>query len=312
MGKRVLVTGSSGMLGSFLCPKLREQSWVGELITPDHHACDLRDLQAVNKLFIQERPDIIIHLAGNVGGIGYARTHPGSFFYDNAVMGINVLEAARLANVEKFVGMGSVCSYPEFAPIPLQEETLWDGYPQEVNAPYGIAKKALLVMSQAYRQQYNFNAIHLLLVNLYGPGDKFDLERSHVIGALIRKFSDAVRDGAPAVTLWGDGSPTREFLYVGDAAQAVLLATERYDESDPVNIGSGQEISIKDLAKLIALEVGFAGHIVWDSSKPNGQPRRCLNTRKAAELFAFHARTPLKEGIARTVAWFRENRERIA
>ncbi|PIR48221.1 GDP-fucose synthetase [Candidatus Peregrinibacteria bacterium CG10_big_fil_rev_8_21_14_0_10_55_24] len=312
MGKRVLVTGSSGMLGSFLCPKLRKQSWVGELITPDHHACDLRDQQATRRLFEQERPDIVIHLAGNVGGIGYARAHPGNFFYDNAIMGIHVLESARLTGIEKFVGMGSVCAYPEFAPIPLQEKTLWDGYPQEVNAPYGIAKKALLVMSQAYRQQYELNAIHLLLVNLYGPGDKFDLERSHVIGALIRKFSDAARDGMPSVTLWGDGSPTREFLYAQDAAQAVLLATERYDGADPINIGSGQEISVKDLAKVIAAEVGFTGEISWDRNKPNGQPRRCLDTRKAAELFGFQAHTPLEEGIARTVAWFRENRERIA
>ncbi|MDD5025969.1 MAG: GDP-L-fucose synthase [Candidatus Peribacteraceae bacterium] len=307
MKKKVLITGGHGMLGTLVRERLSEREWVGEVIAPKSTECDLRDQGATRALFWAVKPAIVVHCAGNVGGIGYAKDHPGEFFYDNLMVGINALHVSHEVSVEKFVGIGSVCAYPEFASIPLKEETLWDGYPQEVNAPYGIAKKAMLVAGQTYREQYGFHAIHLLLVNLYGPGDKFDPVRSHVIAALIRKFSEAVERNEATVTLWGDGTPTREFLFAGDAADAIVLATERYDEPAPVNIGSGQEISIKDLAVLIARETGYKGKIVWDTSKPNGQPRRCLDTMKAKEKFGFKANISLQDGIKQTVVWYRKH-----
>jgi GDP-L-fucose synthase len=257
-------------------------------------------------LYEDVRPDIVIHLAGVVGGIGINRTEPGRFFYDNLIMGIQTMHYAYLYGVEKFVAVGTICSYPKFTPVPFREENLWNGYPEETNAPYGLAKKMLLVQAEAYRQQYGFNAIYLLPVNLYGPRDNFDLETSHVIPALIRKFIEAwEHPNAPAVTVWGDGSPTREFLYVKDCAEAIVLATERYNKSDPVNIGAGFEISIKDLAHLIADLTDFKGDLVWDTSKPGGQPRRCLDTSRAEREFGWQAKTSLEEGLRQTIKWYR-------
>ncbi len=258
----------------------------------------------VRRLYTDARPQIVIHLAATVGGIGANRLNPGRFFYDNAVMGIQIMEYARTFGVEKFVAVGTVCAYPKFAPVPFKEEDLWNGYPEETNAPYGLAKKMLLVQAQAYREQYGFNAIYLLPVNLYGPGDNFDLDTSHVIPALIRKCVEAKANNDQEILLWGDGSPTREFLYVDDAAEAIVMATERYNGGEPVNLGTGQEVSIKELAQMIAAEVGFCGAIRWDTTKPNGQPRRCLDVSRAQRYFGFRAQCGLREGIAKTVAWF--------
>lgn len=309
--KRVLVTGGAGFLGSFVVEKLRERDWVGEIFVPRSHEYDLREKEAVIRMYEDARPHIVIHLAGIVGGIGANRASPGQFFYDNLMMGVQTMHYAYLYGVEKFVAIGTVCAYPKFTPVPFREEHLWDGYPEETNAPYGLAKKMLLVQAQAYRQQYGFNAIYLLPVNLYGPRDNFDLDTSHVIPALIRKFIEAQERAnadptyTPTVTIWGDGSPTREFLYVEDCAEAIVLATERYSKPDPVNIGAGFEISIKDLAELIAQLTGFSGEIIWDTSKPNGQPRRCLDTTRAEQEFGFKAKVGFEEGLRRTIEWYR-------
>jgi GDP-L-fucose synthase len=303
--KRVLVTGGTGFLGSFVCERLKKTDWVGEIIVPRHAEYDLRDQRAVKAMYTDHHPEIVIHCAGHVGGIKDAREHPADFFYDNLMMGVNVQHGAYEAKVEKFIGVGSVCAYPEWAPIPLKEETLWDGYPEKVNAPYGVAKKMLLVQGNAYRQQYGFRSIHLLLVNLYGPRDNFDPETSHVIPGLIRKFLEAKETGASSVTLWGDGSPTREFLYAADAANGIVLAAEKYDAPDPVNLGSGQEIAVRDLATVIAADIGYTGEILWNTSVPNGQPRRCLDTSRAEKEFGFRAAVPLKDGIRETIEWYK-------
>ena len=308
--KRVLVTGGAGFLGSCVVEKLRERG-CQQVAVPRSQAYDLRDRDAIIRLYNEVRPHIVIHLAAVVGGIGANHMHPGRFFYDNALMGLQVMEYARQFGVEKFVAAGTVCAYPKFTPTPFKEANLWDGYPEETNAPYGLAKKMLLVQAQAYRVQYAFNAIYLLPVNLYGPGDNFDLVTSHVIPALIRKCVEAKEVGAHAIVLWGDGSPTREFLYVEDAAEGFLLATERYDGDQPVNLGTEEEISIRDLAQMIAAEVGFTGDIVWDSTKPNGQPRRCLDVSRARQLFGFHAAHRLREGLSKTVAWFQAHRHSL-
>jgi GDP-L-fucose synthase len=304
--KRVVVTGGAGFLGSYIVGKLRERG-AREVAVPRSARYDLRQIEAVRELLSDARPDVIIHLAAKVGGIGANRAHPAEFFYENLMMGAQLIHESWRAGVQKFVTMGTVCAYPKHTPLPFHEDDLWNGYPEETNAPYGVAKKALLVQGQSYRAQYGFNSIYLLPVNLYGPGDSFDLENSHVIPALVRKCQDAKERGAAVIEAWGDGSPTREFLYVDDAAEGILLATERYDGALPVNIGSGDEVSIKDLTELIAREVGFGGQIVWDPSKPNGQPRRKLDTSRATELFGFTASTPLEQGLRRTIAWYREH-----
>jgi GDP-L-fucose synthase len=306
--KRVMVTGGSGFLGRFVVEKLRERNWVSEVFVPASQQYDLREQSAVIRLYEAVRPDIVIHLAGVVGGIGINRAKPGQFFYDNLIMGIQTMHYAYLYSVEKFTAIGTICSYPKFTPVPFKEDDLWNGYPEETNAPYGLAKKMLLVQAEAYRQQYDFNAIYLLPVNLYGPHDNFDLETSHVIPANIRKFVEAQQaPGEPTVTIWGDGSPTREFLYVEDCAEAIVLATERYNKPDPVNIGAGSEISIRDLVHLIADLTGFKGNIMWDTSKPNGQPRRCLDTSRAQQEFGWRANTSLEEGLRRTIEWYRRS-----
>jgi GDP-L-fucose synthase len=307
--KRVVVTGGAGFLGSFVVEKLRDRGCPNPVI-PRAEEYDLRDRDAVIRLYQEARPHIVIHLAAVVGGIGANRANPGRFFYDNAIMSIELMEYARRFGVEKFVAVGTVCAYPKFSPVPFREHDLWNGYPEETNAPYGLAKKMSLVQAQAYRAQYGFNAIYLLPVNLYGPRDNFDLETSHVIPALIRKCVEAKENGSREIVLWGDGSPTREFLYVDDAAEGLLLATERYDGDQPVNLGTGDEIAIRDLAQMIASEVGFSGEIVWDATKPNGQPRRCLDVSQAEQLFGFRAVRPLREGISKTVAWFQDSRSR--
>jgi GDP-L-fucose synthase len=301
---RVVVTGGSGFLGRRVVAALAARQ-CRSVTVPRSSEYDLRERSAVQRLYRDAKPDLVIHLAAIVGGIGANRANPGRFFYDNAIMGIESLEQARLAGVAKYVGVGTICSYPKFTPVPFREDDLWNGYPEETNAPYGLAKKMLLVQSQAYRAQYGYDAIHLLPVNLYGPGDNFDPDRSHVIPALIVKMADAVSRGAGEVVLWGDGTPTREFLFVDDAAEAIVLASERYDGAEPVNIGSGAEISIKDLAHVVARAVGFGGAITWDTTKPNGQPRRSLDTSRAAQYFGFRARTPFADGLRDTVAWYR-------
>jgi GDP-L-fucose synthase len=308
--KRIVVTGGSGFLGSFLVEVLRARG-CQEIFVPRRAEYDLRDRDAIVRLYQETRPHIVIHLAAVVGGIGANRMNPGRFYYDNAIMGIELIEYARRFGVQKFVAIGTVCAYPKFAPVPFREDSLWDGYPEETNAPYGLAKKMMLVQAQSYRAQYGFNCIFLLPVNLYGPRDNFDLETSHVIPALIRKFVEAKASGQSEVVLWGDGSPTREFLYVEDAAEAIALGTERYDGELPVNLGTGEEISIRDLAQMIAGEIGFEGRIVWDASKPNGQPRRGLDVSRAKELFDFNAPHRLREGIPKTVKWFIENRSHV-
>ncbi|MBK8985782.1 MAG: GDP-L-fucose synthase [Chloroflexi bacterium] len=314
--KQVIVTGGAGFLGSFVVDKLRQRG-AAEVIVPRSADYDLTQLEAIRQLFRdagynpqsasrkpQSQIDMVIHLAARVGGIGANRENPATFFYDNLMMGAQLIHESYLHGVPKFVAVGTVCAYPKFAPIPFREEDLWNGYPEETNAPYGLAKKMMLVQSQTYREQYGFNSIFLLPVNLYGPRDNFDLESSHVIPALIRKCLDGQARGDDHMVAWGDGSPTREFLYVADAAEGILLAAERYDGSEPVNLGSAYEISIKELLETIAGLTGFAGRIVWDTSKPNGQPRRKLDTTRARELFGFEAKRPFADGLAETIAWY--------
>lgn len=299
--KTILITGANGFLGSHLVDQLRLFQ-PEKIITPLHKEFDIREKNVCHQ--ITKNVDIVIHLAANVGGIGYNQEFPGTLFYDNLLMGVHLMEEARKNAVEKFVALGTICAYPKFTPIPFKEDALWNGYPEETNAPYGLAKKMLLVQAQAYRQQYDFNAIYLLPVNMYGPRDNFDPRSSHVIPALIRKFVDAKKANAKEVVVWGTGKATREFLYVEDAAKAILLATEKYESSEPVNIGAGFEISIKDLASKIAKIVGFQGTITFDTSKPDGQPRRCLDVSRAQQEFGFKAQTQFDEGLAKTVRWY--------
>ncbi len=307
--KRVCVTGGAGFLGSYVTAKLRERG-AKEIFIPRIEDYDLVRPEDIKRMLDDSSPDVIIHLAAHVGGIGANREHPAEFFYDNLMMGVQLMHQAWLRGVEKFVALGTVCAYPKFTPVPFKEDDIWNGYPEETNAPYGLAKKMLLVQSQAYREQYGFNSIFLLPVNLYGPRDNFDPRSSHVIPALIRKCLEAQDNGVEEIVVWGDGSPTREFLYVEDAAEGILLATEKYDGSEPVNLGSGREISIKDLALLIARLTGFQGRIVFDTSKPNGQPRRALDTTRAEKYFGFRAGTDFEQGLQRTIDWYREYRKR--
>ncbi len=301
--KKILLTGGAGFLGSHIVEQLEQRGINKEhLYIPRSRNLDLRKWENCVKA-VKDR-DIVIHLAAKVGGIGYNQKYPAELFYDNAMMGIQLIEAARQEGVEKCVVLGTVCAYPKFTPVPFHEKDLWNGYPEETNAPYGLAKKMLLVQAQAYRQQYGFNAIYLLPVNLYGPRDNFDPDSSHVIPALIKKFVEAVREKKPVVEVWGTGSASREFLYVEDAAKAVVLAAERYNKPDPVNIGAGREISIKDLVGIIQKYTGFNGEIHWDTSKPDGQPRRCLVTSRAKEEFGFEAKVPFDEGLKRTIDWY--------
>lgn len=302
--KRILLTGGAGFLGSALVKKLLSMGVSGNnLSIPRSQECDLKKWD--NCARAVEEIDIVIHLAAKVGGIGYNMNNPGSLFYDNAIMGIQLMEAARQAGVKKFTAVGTICAYPKITPVPFRESELWYGYPEETNAPYGLAKKMLLVQSQAYRRQYGFNAIYVLPVNLYGPGDNFNPESSHVIPALIKKFCEAIRTDSKTVEVWGTGAATREFLYVDDAATAIALATERYNKPDPVNIGTGKEISIKDLVSLIAELTGFDGEIIWDTSKPDGQPNRCLDVRRAETEFGFIAETPFRQGLQKTIQWYK-------
>jgi GDP-L-fucose synthase len=303
---RVVVTGGSGFLGRFVVDAIRTRK-PAQLVALDVADCNLVDGGAVRKLLAETRPDLVVHLAARVGGIGANRENPATFFYDNLMMGVQLIHESWRAGVGKLVAVGTICAYPKFCPVPFKEEDLWNGYPEETNAPYGLAKKMLGVQSAAYRAQYGFNSVVLYPVNLYGPGDNFDLHTSHVIPAMLRKFEEAKLARRPEVVLWGDGSPTREFFYVGDCADGLLAAIERYDSSDPVNLGSGQEISIKDLAEKIGKLVGFEGAIVWDTTKPNGQPRRRLDVSRARERFGFAAKTSFDEGLARTYAWMKEN-----
>jgi GDP-L-fucose synthase len=301
--RRVVVTGGKGFLGSYVVEKLAAHG-AEQVLVPPRRDYDLRQLEAVQRMFHDMRPDIVIHLAAVVGGIGANRERPGEFFYDNLIMGVQLMEVARRQGIEKFVGIGTVCAYPKITPIPFQESNLWNGYPEETNAPYGLAKKMLLVQGQAYRQQYGFRSIFILPVNLYGPRDNFDPAASHVIPALIKKCVDARDSGAQEIVVWGDGSPTREFLYVEDAAEGIVLASERYDSPEPVNLGSAFEISIKDLVTLVAEATGFRGKITWDTAQPNGQPRRKLDTSRAEREFGFRSRTDFRDGLQRTVEWY--------
>jgi GDP-L-fucose synthase len=302
---RVLVTGGAGFLGSKVVEKLEERG-CRRIFVPRSREYDLRDRDDIRRAIKDAAPDMVIHLAARVGGIGANQAHPAEYFYDNLMMGVQLLHEAWRAGVRKFVAIGTVCAYPKYAPVPFQEDDLWNGYPEETNAPYGLAKKMLLVQSQAYRQQYGYNSIFLLPVNLYGPGDNFDPASSHVIPALIKKCVGAIERDDDTIEVWGDGSPTREFLYVDDAAEGILLAAERYNDSPPVNLGSGSEISIKELVETIARLTGFTGKILWDTTKPNGQPRRKLDTSRAIRAFGFQASTDFNTGLSRTVAWYRK------
>jgi GDP-L-fucose synthase len=314
--KRVIVTGGAGFLGSFVVEKLKARR-AAQVFVPRIEEYDLVDIHDIQRMYADALDPaqsesgrlplqtVVIHLAALAGGIGVNRARPAEFFYINLMMGVQLMHEAWQRGIEKFVAIGTICAYPKFTPLPFQEPYLWDGYPEETNAPYGLAKKMLLVQAQAYREQYGFDAIYLLPVNLYGPGDNFNLETSHVIPALIRKYVEAQERGDKQVVLWGDGTPTREFLYVEDAAEGILLAAERYNGSEPVNLGSGMEISIKDLAELIARLTGFEGEFIWDTSKPNGQPRRALDTSRAEQYFGFRARMDFEEGLRRTIAWYR-------
>ncbi|MFI5273903.1 MAG: GDP-L-fucose synthase family protein [Ktedonobacterales bacterium] len=310
-GKRVMVTGGSGFLGSFVTAQLRA-SGVQDVFVVRSTEYDLTRHADIKRLFEDVKPDVVLHLAARVGGIGANREHPGLFLYANLIMGLQLIEEARIAGVEKVVTVGTVCSYPKFTPVPFKEDDLWDGYPEETNAPYGLAKKMLLVQSQAYRQEYGLNAIYLLPVNLYGPGDNFDPSSSHVIPALIKKCLDARDAHADHIVVWGTGSASREFLYVEDAAEGIVLAADRYNKSDPVNLGIGQEITIRELVQLIADTTGFRGRIEWDTSKPDGQPRRALDTSRAQREFGFKAHTSFAEGLAKTVAMYQQARARDA
>jgi len=304
-GRRVCVTGGAGFLGSFLVEKLRQRG-AEDIFVPLLQYYDLVQPESIRRMLDDARPDIILHLAAHVGGIGANRAHPAEFFYDNLMMGVQLMHFAWQRGVEKFLSLGTVCSYPKFTPVPFSEDNLWDGYPEETNAPYGLAKKMLLVQSQSYRQQYGFNSVFLMPVNLYGPRDNFDLESSHVIPALIRKCIEAEERGEREVVVWGDGSPTREFLYVEDAAEGILMAAESYNQSEPVNLGSGNEISIRNLAETIARLTGFSGKLVFDTSKPNGQPRRALDTSRAEAYFGFRASTSFEDGLRNTIEWYRQ------
>lgn len=303
--KRVVVTGGAGFLGSYVVQEL-ERHGCGEIIVPRSRDYDLREMGAVRQLYADAKPDTVIHLAASVGGIGVNREQPGRFFYENLMMGAQMIEAGREANLGKFVCLGTVCAYPKFTPVPFHEDDLWNGYPEETNAPYGIAKKALLVQLQAYRDQYGFNGIYLLPVNLYGPRDNFDPRSSHVIPALIKKCVDAVESGARSIEVWGTGSASREFLYAADAARGIVRAAEYYDGTEPVNLGAHREITIRELITLIAELTGFDGELRWDTTKPDGQPRRCLDTTRAWELFGFRSSTDFREGLEATIAWYRE------
>ncbi len=309
--RRVCVTGGDGFLGSFLQKQLRTRG-ATEIFIPLIEDYDLTKIEDVRRMLHDSKPDVIIHLAALAGGIGANRARPAEFFYKNLMMGVPLLHEAWAYGVEKFVAIGTICAYPKFTPVPFKEENLWDGFPEETNAPYGLAKKMLLVQAQAYRDQYDYNAIYLLPVNLYGPRDNFNLETSHVIPALVRKMVTAQQRADKTVTLWGDGSPTREFFYAGDAARGIVLAAERYNDAEPVNLGSGMEISIKELAEVIAKLTDYEGELVWDTSKPNGQPRRGLDVSRAKSYFDFEAQMPFEEGLRRTISWFKENQDQIA
>lgn len=304
--KRVVVTGGAGFLGSFLVEHLRAKD-CRAVVVPRSKDYDLVEMDAVRRLYADAKPDVVIHLAARVGGIGANQANPGRFFYDNLMMGTQLIEVGRQLGIKKFVAIGTICAYPKYAPIPFKEDDLWAGFPEETNAPYGLAKKMMLVQSQAYRQQYGFNSIVLFPVNLYGPRDNFDLETSHVIPALIRKCAEAQQNGKPEIVLWGDGTPTREFLYVEDAAEGILLAAEQYNDSRPLNLGTGEELSIKTLAGIIAAEVGFYGRILWDPTKPNGQPRRCLDISRIKQTIGFQPTHSLRDGLKKTIQWYRAN-----
>lgn len=308
--QQFVVTGGAGFLGKVITRKMQERG-ASNIFIPRIEDYDLVDPVAIDRLLLDAKPDVIIHLAAHVGGIGANSEHPAEFFYDNLMMGVQLMHKAWQTEVKKFVAIGTVCAYPKFTPVPFKEDDIWNGYPEETNAPYGLAKKMLLVQSQAYREQYGFNSLFLLPVNLYGPGDNFDLRSSHVIPALIRKCIEAEDACIKEIEVWGDGSPTREFLYVDDAAEGILLATEFYNESLPVNLGSGYEIAIKDLAEKIADLSGFSGNLVWNTEKPNGQPRRGLDTTRAYEKFAFKAKMTFDEGLVNTIAWYRANKQHI-
>jgi GDP-L-fucose synthase len=305
--KRIMVTGGEGFLGSYVVQNLKERG-CENIFVPRIEDYNLVQMEAVKRAYENARPEVVLHIAGVVGGIGANRENPGKFFYDNLMMGIQLIETARQKGVEKFVALGTICCYPKFTPVPFKEENLWNGYPEETNAPYALAKKMLLVQSQAYRQQYGFHSIFVIPVNLYGPGDNFDPGSSHVIPALIKKCFDAIDNGDSEIVVWGTGKATREFFYVEDCAEAIVLAAEKYDKQDPVNLGAGFEISIKNLTKLIAKLSGFKGKIVWDTSKPDGQPRRRLDTSKAEKEFGFKAKMDFKEGLKRTIEWYRGQR----
>jgi len=302
-GKKVTVTGGAGFLGSYIVEKLQQKK--AEVFIPKIENYDLRKIENIKRMFDDFLPEIVIHLAAVVGGIGANRQNPGKFFYDNIIMGVQLIEEARIRKVSKFVNIGTICSYPKFTPVPFKEEDLWNGYPEETNAPYGLAKKMLIVQSQAYRKQYGFNSINLLQVNLYGPRDNFDPQTSHVIPALIKKCFDAIKNKEDKIVIWGTGKPTREFLYVEDAAEGILLATEKYNKPEPINLGAGFEISIKDLVELIAKLTGFKGKIVWDIAKPDGQPRRRLDITRAEKEFSFKAKVTLEEGLKKTIEWYK-------
>ena len=306
--KRITVTGGKGFLGTHLVRKLREERNCKNVSIADLPDYNLIDISDIKKMFDEQKPDIIIHLAAVVGGIGANRENPAKFFYDNAIMGIQLMHEAYLRGIEKFVALGTICCYPKFTQVPFKEEYLWNGYPEETNAPYGLAKKMLLVQSQAYRQQYGFNSIFLMPVNLYGPGDNFNPNFSHVIPALIKKCIDAINNNESQITVWGIGQASREFLYVEDAGEAIILAIERYNKPNPVNIGAGFEITIKDLVALIAKLTGFKGEIIWDTSKPDGQPRRMLDISKAEKEFGFRAKTSFEEGLKKTIDWYLKNK----
>ena len=304
-GKKIVVTGGAGFLGNYIVSILKSKD-LKEIFVPTEDKYDLRQSEAVVALYEDAKPDIVIHLAAVVGGIEANRQNPGKFFYDNAIMGIQLIEYARKYNVDKFTIIGTICAYPKFTPVPFKEEDLWKGYPEETNAPYGLAKKMLLVQSQGYRQQYDFNSIYLLPVNLYGPGDNFDPQTSHVIPALIKKCCDAIEEKQDEITVWGTGNASREFIYVEDAARGIILATEKYNSSEPVNLGAAFEISIKDLVDLIVKLTGFEGKVVWDESRPDGQPRRSLDTSRAYDKFGFKAQMEFKDGLKKTIEWYRD------